>query len=191
MSLLVGLDGAPLESVAPVDPPDADPEPEVTPEPPAPEPAADDAPGEPDGVGEPLELNAVRRFYEAITRGAPAEEVITSLDTALQFLSAAHAMRFPDGLMPVHGTDYQIKYAPPPAPGQPPTVLIEDLTPTGALLGEIWNTYQREVEYSALKTHTARLTQIVERLVAHQQTMQQQLDNAMMDFNKIRRKIKA
>lgn len=191
MSGLVGLDGSPLVSDPPPPPapPAEEPPPTAPEEPPA---AAAPPPSASDAVsGEPAELGAVRKFYEAITQGKSAEEVVGALDAALQRLAAAHVQRFPDNYLPQLGTDYQISYAAPPAPGEPPAVLIEDLTPAGALLGEIWNTYQREVEYAALKTHVARLTGIVEQLVGKIQAMGNQLDNAMMDFNKIRRKIKA
>lgn len=134
--------------------------------------------------------DAVSRFFSGLTAGKPEAEVTDALDAALHTLAELHARRFPD-YQPVRGVDYQIRWAEPPAPGMTASVGLEDLTELGAVLCEIWQAYTREVEYAAVKSRVAALSKFADDVIQRLAGMQKQLDNAMMDFNAIRRKIKA
>lgn len=181
MSGLVMPDGSPVPTLPPS--PVAEPE----------TPAAETAPAPPDESADPRDALTVatQAFFNALAAGAkvPIETVTGALEAALQALAAqqAHSLL---GETPVAGVDYEI-LATPAQDKLPADVRINGLTPLGDALGALWQGYQHEVEYVAVKSRVALLSAIAQKQEDVIRRLQTQLDNVMMDVSKIRKKVGA
>lgn len=181
MSGLVMPDGTPVPTLPPapaVDPPVAETAPAPAPE--APEPV---------DPRDSLTI-ATQIFFGALAAGAkvPIETVTGALEGALQALAAQHADKLPG--VPVAGVDYEI-LATPAQDKLPADVRINGLTQLGDMLGALWQGYQHEVEYVAVKGRVALLSAIAQRQEDVIRSLQTQIDNVMLDVAKIRKKVGA
>lgn len=174
--------------------PDGTPVPTLPPAPALEAPAAETSPPE---AAAPVDADprdaltiATQEFFGALAAGAkvPIETVTGALEKALQALAAQHSGALTG--KPVAGVDYEI-LATPAQDKMPADVRINGLTELGDRLGVLWQGYQHEVEYVAVKGRVALLSAIAQRQEEVIRSMQTQLDNVMMEVAKIRKKVKA
>lgn len=154
----------------------------VVPETPAePEPAADSGPAEELPSLEQQLTSAVENLMRA-TQAGDGEKAQVALSEALAAFAMSTAGRY-DGGIPVEGEDFEFQRT-------EQGIRVEGKTPNGTTLCNLWGEYTREMEYRALQQRVYQLSEVAMR---HEQTIaaqQKQMDNMLVSFNQIRRKIR-
>lgn len=144
-------------------------------------PAADaPAADEPPSVADTL-ATAVTKLMQATAQG-DADGAHAALSESLAAFALSTAARYTDGL-PAEGEDYLLERS-------ENGIRVEPKTPNGHTLCDLWGDYTKEMEYRALQNRVAMLSHV---LAAQQETLnkqQKQMDNVLLQFNKIRQKIR-
>lgn len=139
-----------------------------------------DAPPAIDSPSRVLAL-AIQRMHKAQMEGQ-AEAATTALQDAMDAFCIVTASKYEDGL-PRFGEDYAFTES---AQG----ISIQSLTAKGEMLCALWDSYTTDLEKQALQTRVMQLSHLAQKHEDQLQAMQRQLDNCMLDLNKIRRTVK-
>ena len=141
-------------------------------------PAAEPAPATP---SQALAL-AIQAMHKAQMAGE-ADAATAALLDAMAAFGVVTSAKYTDGL-PQHDVDYSLVMS-------EQGISIQSLTAKGEMLCALWDSYTSDLEKQALQTRVMQLSHHAQKTEERLTALQRQLDNAMMDFNAIRRKLKA
>lgn len=143
-------------------------------------PDAPPAPTEPPTVADTLAA-AVTKLMQATAAG-DADGAHAALSESLSAFGLSTAESYTDGI-PCEGTDYVLEKS-------ETGIRVEPKSKNGELLCSKWGEYTREMEYRALQQRVAMLSHVVAAQQEQLKRQQKQMDNVLMQFDQVRKKIR-
>ncbi len=130
-----------------------------------------------------MRLPQAFRDFMMAARESRTSVAVAALDECLQALAEIHRGQEPEFSPALH-VDYTI-------PVEGTQIGVKSHTPLGERLCQLWQSYTTECENAALREQVVRLIHAVNDLSTRLDAQQRQIDNAMLDFNAMKRKIRA